>query len=63
MTWQSTSTNTTSSTKSSELFGLNEDDKTNILVYKYRSGSKNLEVTSQHNLCKALDAGTFPPKN
>lgn len=57
MTWQSsTSTNATSSSKSSEIFGLDEDDKSNILVYRYRSGSKNLEVTSQHDLCKTLDA-------
>ncbi|KAF2007690.1 hypothetical protein P154DRAFT_541075 [Amniculicola lignicola CBS 123094] len=52
MTFKSDSTN---SSKSSLLFGLDEDDTTNILVYKYRSGSKQLEVTSQHDLCKSLD--------
>ncbi|KAF2244740.1 hypothetical protein BU26DRAFT_434431 [Trematosphaeria pertusa] len=58
MTWKSTSTSTggTNSSKASTLFGLNEDDKANILVYKYRSGSKSLEVSSQHDLCKALDS-------
>ena len=59
MTWKSTSTSTggTNSSKASTLFGLDEDDKANILVYKYRSGSKSLEVSSQHDLCKALDSG------
>ncbi|KAF2012217.1 hypothetical protein BU24DRAFT_352838 [Aaosphaeria arxii CBS 175.79] len=52
MTWKSSST---SSSKASSLFGLDEDDTSKILVYKYRSGSKALEVSSQHDLCKALD--------
>ncbi|KAF2195449.1 hypothetical protein K469DRAFT_616084 [Zopfia rhizophila CBS 207.26] len=56
MTWHSSSTSATSSSKSSQLFGLNEDDKSNILVYKYRSGSRQLEVSSQHDLCRALDS-------
>jgi hypothetical protein len=56
MTFNSTSTNGTTSSKSSELFGLDEEDNNDILVYKYRSGSKNLEVTTQRELCKALDS-------
>lgn len=60
MTWNSSSTNGTTSSKSSELFHLDEEDKSQILVYKYRSGCKNLEVTTQKELCKALDSGMFP---
>lgn len=56
MTWNSSSTNGTTSSKSSELFHLDEEDKSQILVYKYRSGCKNLEVTTQKELCKALDS-------
>jgi hypothetical protein len=56
MTWKSQSTSGTTSSKASSLFGLDEEDKSNILVYKYRSGSKALEVSSQHDLCKALDS-------
>jgi len=58
MTWKSASTSTggTSSSSASSLFNLDEDDKTNILVYKYRSGCKSLAVTSQHDLCKDLDS-------
>jgi hypothetical protein len=56
-TWKSDSTTGTTSSKASSLFGLDEEDKSNILVYKYRSGSKSLEVSSQHDLCKALDSG------
>lgn len=55
MTWKSTSTDDTSSSTASSLFGLDEEDKSNILVYKYRSGCKALEVTTQHELCKTLD--------
>lgn len=58
-TWNSASTSGTTSSKASSLFGLDEDDKKDILVYKYRSGSKSLEVSSQHDLCKALDSGKF----
>ncbi|KAF1963561.1 hypothetical protein CC80DRAFT_397808 [Byssothecium circinans] len=54
-TWKSTSTTGTNSSKASSLFGLDEDDKANILVYWYRSGRKSLEITSQHDLCKSLD--------
>ncbi|KAF2272116.1 uncharacterized protein EI97DRAFT_234139 [Westerdykella ornata] len=53
MTWKSHST---SSSKASSLFGLDEDDKSNILVYRYRSGGKALEVSTQHDLCKSLDS-------
>ncbi|CAI6335103.1 unnamed protein product [Periconia digitata] len=55
MTWKSTSTSGSSASRASSLFGLDEEDKANILVYRYRSGSKSLEVTSQHDLCKTLD--------
>ncbi|KAF2876675.1 hypothetical protein BDV95DRAFT_625846 [Massariosphaeria phaeospora] len=55
MTWKSTSTSGTSSSKASSLFNLDEEDTANILVYKYRSGSKSLEVSTQQELCKALD--------
>lgn len=51
-TWN---TNSTTSTRSSEKFGLDEKDSNSILVYKYRSG---LDVSSQEDLCKALDKGT-----
>lgn len=56
MTWKSASTSGSNSSRASSLFGLDEDDKSNILVYKYRSGSKSLEVMNQHDLCKALDS-------
>ncbi|KAF2659476.1 hypothetical protein K491DRAFT_590844 [Lophiostoma macrostomum CBS 122681] len=52
-TWNSTSS---SSSKASSLFSLDEDNTSNILVYKYRSGCKSLDVSSQHDLCKALDS-------
>ncbi|KAF2115537.1 hypothetical protein BDV96DRAFT_492895 [Lophiotrema nucula] len=58
MTWKSDSTNGTNgstSSKASSIFDLDEHDKTNILIYKYRSGQKALEVSNQHDLCKALD--------
>jgi hypothetical protein len=58
MSWGSKSsagTNSSKSSISSRKFGLNEDDKSPILVYRYRSGSKALEVSSQHDLCKTLD--------
>ncbi|KAF1979669.1 hypothetical protein BU23DRAFT_445893 [Bimuria novae-zelandiae CBS 107.79] len=42
--------------KASTLFGLDEDDRSGILVYRYRSGCKALEQTSQHDLCRELDA-------
>lgn len=56
MTW-----NSTSSTKSisGSLFGLNPDDKTKILVYRYRGGQSNLEQMTQADLCKELDSRKF----
>jgi hypothetical protein len=57
-TWNSTST---TSSKASSLFSLDEDDTSHILVYKYRSGCKSLDVSSQHDLCKALDSGKLAP--
>ncbi|KAL5376440.1 hypothetical protein PMIN06_006882 [Paraphaeosphaeria minitans] len=55
-TWKSNSTGGSSQTsKASTLFGLDEEDKTNILVYRYRSGCKALEVSTQHDLCRDLD--------
>ncbi|KAF2747120.1 hypothetical protein M011DRAFT_526488 [Sporormia fimetaria CBS 119925] len=56
MTWKSGSTGGTNSSKASTLFGLDEDSKSKILVYRYRSGSKALEITTQHDLCKELDS-------
>ncbi|PSN64465.1 hypothetical protein BS50DRAFT_575910 [Corynespora cassiicola Philippines] len=56
MTWKTDSTGNTTSSKASSLFGLDEEDKTNILVYKYRSGCKALDVTTQQELCKNLDS-------
>lgn len=59
-TWKSTSTGASSQTsKASTLFGLDEDDNSNILVYRYRSGCKALEVSTQRDLCRELDAGTL----
>ncbi|KAK7727399.1 hypothetical protein SLS57_002871 [Botryosphaeria dothidea] len=48
-TWN---TDSTSSTRSAEKFGLDDKDTSSILVYKYRSG---LDLSSQEDLCKALD--------
>ncbi|OCK84478.1 hypothetical protein K432DRAFT_389463 [Lepidopterella palustris CBS 459.81] len=55
MTWNSESTKSSNSSASSERFGLDQEDKSGILVYRYRSGSSGLEVSSQHDLCKSLD--------
>jgi hypothetical protein len=44
------------SVKSAERFGLDEHDKNDILVYKYRQG---LERSSQEQLCKNLDKGMW----
>lgn len=57
MTWKRTSTSGTNSSTASSLFGLDEDSKSNILVYKYRSGAKALEITTEHELCRTLDEG------
>ncbi|KAF2834838.1 hypothetical protein M501DRAFT_999862 [Patellaria atrata CBS 101060] len=51
-TWNSTSTDGTTSSKSSEKYNLDETDKRDILVYKYRGGLDNM---SQEKLCKKLD--------
>ncbi|KAL0257727.1 hypothetical protein SLS55_006890 [Diplodia seriata] len=48
-TWN---TDSTASTRSAEKFNLDEKDNASILVYKYRTG---LDVSSQEDLCKALD--------
>lgn len=59
MTWKSTSTSGTGSSKASRastLFGLDEEDKSSILVYRYRSGCKALDVSTQQDLCRELDA-------
>ncbi|KAF2711329.1 hypothetical protein K504DRAFT_475211 [Pleomassaria siparia CBS 279.74] len=55
MVWLTNSTSTGSSSSSASLFSLDEDDRSSILVYRYRSGSKALEVSSQHQLCQELD--------
>lgn len=55
MTWKRASTSGTNSSTASSLFGLDEDSKSNILVYKYRSGAKALEITTEHELCRTLD--------
>ncbi|KAF2687881.1 hypothetical protein K458DRAFT_485059 [Lentithecium fluviatile CBS 122367] len=60
-TWNSKSTSDSNSSKASTLFGLDEDDRSNILVYRYRSGCKALEVSSQHDLCKELDSESDLP--
>jgi hypothetical protein len=44
-----------SSLRSAERFGLDENDRADILVYKYRQG---LERSSQEKLCQDLDKGT-----
>ena len=55
-TWKSGSTGSTRS-KASTLFGLEEEDGASILVYRYRSGCKALEVSTQRDLCRELDNG------
>lgn len=55
-TWKSGSTGSTRS-KASTLFGLEEEDSASILVYRYRSGCKALEVSTQRDLCRELDNG------
>lgn len=41
------------------LFSLDPDDKSEILVYKYRAGAKLLQKTSESDLVKELDAGKY----
>jgi len=55
MTFKSVSSHGTSSSKASELFNLDADSKKSILVYKFRSGAKGLEVTTEGDLCAQLD--------
>lgn len=57
MTWKSASTSGTASSKASSLFDLDEHGSKSILVYKYRSGAKGLEVKTEHELCSELDSG------
>ncbi|KAK3208187.1 hypothetical protein GRF29_96g1700828 [Pseudopithomyces chartarum] len=66
-TWKSDSTGSTGSTRSkaSTLFGLEEDNDGYILVYRYRSGSNALEISTQRDLCRELDNGApfLPPSS
>lgn len=59
MTFKSMSTSGTASSKASSLFDLDEHGSKAILVYKYRSGAKGLEVKTEHELCAELDQGTL----
>lgn len=54
MTWNTTSTSRTTGSRAGSLFGLDDNNKSNILVYKFRSGQKALQVSTQHDLHKAL---------
>ena len=58
MTFKSVSTSGTVSSKASSLFDLDERGQKSILVYKYRSGAKGLEVKTERTLCQELDEGT-----
>lgn len=57
MTFKSMSTSGTASSKASSLFNLDENGSKPILVYKYRSGAKGLELRTEHDLCEELDQG------
>jgi hypothetical protein len=57
MTFKSVSTSGTVSSKASSLFDLDERGRKSILVYKYRSGAKGLEVKTERALCQELDEG------
>jgi hypothetical protein len=59
MTFKSVSTSGTASSKASSLFDLDERGQKSILVYKYRSGAKGLEVKTERDLCQELDQGAF----
>lgn len=61
MTFKSMSTSGTSSSKASSLFDLDEHGNKSILVYKYRSGAKGLEVRTEQDLCEELDRGMLLP--
>jgi hypothetical protein len=56
-TIKSMSTSGTSSSKAGSHFGLDENGSKPILVYKYRSGAKGLEVKTERDLCEELDQG------
>jgi hypothetical protein len=62
MTFKSISTSGTASSKASSLFDLDERGTKSILVYKYRSGAKGLEVKTERGLCEELDHGTSPAR-
>ncbi|KAI4635589.1 uncharacterized protein J4E87_000542 [Alternaria ethzedia] len=55
MTFKSESTSGTTSSKASSLFDLDQNGEKSILVYKYRSGAKGLEVKTERDLCTELD--------
>ncbi|KAJ4375818.1 hypothetical protein N0V83_001095 [Neocucurbitaria cava] len=55
MTFKSVSTSGTASSKASSLFDLDEHGNKSILVYRYRSGAKGLEVKTERALCEELD--------
>jgi hypothetical protein len=55
MTSKSKWTSGPSSSKASSLFDLDENGNKSILVYKYRSGAKRLEVKTERDLCTDLD--------
>jgi hypothetical protein len=55
MTFKSTSTSATTSSKASSLFDLDENGGKPILVYRYRSGADGLDVTTEGALCADLD--------
>lgn len=58
-TFKSDSTSGSASSKSSVLFDLDAGGHKSILVYKYRSGAKGLEIKTEADLCSELDQGTF----
>ena len=57
MTFKSVSTSGSESSKASTLFDLDENSSKPILVYKFRSGAKGLEVKTERDLCSELDNG------
>jgi hypothetical protein len=57
MTFKSTSTSATTSSKASSLFDLDEHGGKSILVYRYRSGANGLDITTEGALCADLDKG------
>lgn len=55
MTFKSTSTSGTTSSKASSLFDLDENSNKGILVYRVRSGAASLDTTTEAALCAELD--------